>query len=158
MAEETLLGQEAKPVGLFFGNREVDSYGVASNTDWCWVTFKDGTREIMNKDEFEAAKSEGPGSEGFDFDKKRLLPVAEDILKLIYKWNVRLEDLGFLFRLAIDSIQLTVNQSKEVAYGQPAWSVRIDDIQKVLDEKKAVGVEPSKTTVLRDVQGTVIKY
>jgi hypothetical protein len=158
MTENNIEVSEPKPVGLYFGNREVKAYGVATGADLCWVTFKDGTREVMNVQEFEAAKSSEPTPEGFDFDKKRLLPASVEILKTLQKWNVRLEDIGFLFRLAIDALQLTVNQSKEVAYGQPAWAVRVDDIQKVLDDGLSEGIKPIHTDVLRDIQGTVIKY
>lgn len=138
----------------YFGSRKVSESGSAENSDQMWVIFDDGSREIMHKAEWESAKGTEPSNEDFEFDKKRLTPASQELLGLIKKRNLRLEDLGFLFRMAIDSIQLAVNQAKEAAFGQPAWTVRVDDIQKVLDENPG----KKRTEVIRDVQGTVIRY
>lgn len=141
---------------LYFGSRKVKTFGEASNGQ-VWVEYDDGGREIMGAAEWEK-KSEAPVEENFEFDKGRVMPAVKDLLEVVYKHNLRLEDLSLVFRVMIDSIQLAVDQAKEIAIGQPAWTVRVDDIQKILDDAKAIGEKKLQTDVLRAVQGNVIRY
>lgn len=145
---------------LYFGQREVKSWGEGkvgdANTGLVWVEFVDGSREVMQSAEWDC-KSEAPVNEDFDFDRRRLQPAVQEILNVVKKYNIRLEDMMTLFTLCRDSWQMAVNQAKELAFGQVAWLARVDDVQKVIDEAAMVGKKPT-TTVLRKVQGAIIDY
>lgn len=162
-----MIDQKTATEKVFFGSREVKNFGKGAMTGddgttfdsgLAWVEYMDGGREVMNFKEWSAGVSFQPQEENFDFDKKRLMPAVEDMLKLLNAYNLRLEDIMTVFTLVRDTIQLAVDQSKEVAFGQPAWVVRIDDIQKVLDDGKRVGNLPVNTGIIRQVQGSAVRY
>lgn len=141
----------------YFGSREVKEWGEVPEAGKVWVHYVDGGREAMTNEEW-SCRSNEPVNEDRNWDCARLQGIQKEILASVIKANVRLEDLSTLFTLVRDGIQLALNQAKEVAFEQPAWTVRIDDVQKVLDDGKMNGKTAKFTGMIRKVQGSAIDY
>ena len=139
---------------LYFGSKLVMSFKEIG--DYVEIVFEDASEEMVHRSEWDACKSETPKNENYEFEKMRMEAPQREVLKILEKYNVKLEDLGFLLTMVRDSLQMAVNQAKEIALGKPAWSLRTQDIQRVFDEGKKDGKTVKFTTVLRKVQGSML--
>lgn len=145
--------EEAKNV--FFGQKKVKEFELVGES--VFVEFEDGIRENIGKQEWEIGKSELPVEENREWFLGRLRSVSAEISETLRRHNVRLEEIGDIFTMVRDGIQLAINQAKEASFETPAWTARLGDIQRVLDKQAATG-KKIHTQNIRIVRGGLVDF
>jgi len=99
------------------------------------IQYVDGTKELMSQIMFDAVVKE-EATDLTTLRQNRMFPVVNDLLTVMLKWNVKINELEFLFALTTASINDNLNKADKKLWNKTLSDRTMDDVDTVLKEKK----------------------
>lgn len=116
----------------FIGNKRIEN--EEEQGDFVVLTFKDGSTARLAKCMLEVSATRSPVDDTALWDRQ-LTPVAKEILNVLMKWNVQLDQMSYLVNLLQTSLQKNSDEANEFLWGHPKEKRTMADINDVLNKK-----------------------
>ncbi len=120
----------------FIGPKETIGVSKIEDTELVKVLYKDGTSEEMTKLMYDNIVKE----ESTDLTTERanrVYPIVEEILKVLLKWGVKINEIDYLTTMVITSINQNIGKAEEILWGKEQRQINLIDADKVLKKKDA---------------------
>jgi hypothetical protein len=113
----------------FIEEREPSKSGV----ELVSVVFNDGTRQEYSKLMLEQEGVVTPQIQDLTaFRDKRILPIVKEVLKMLLKYNVKIEELDYLMQQAFTSVNMNLQKAEANFWGVERLGqqtlVQVDDV------------------------------
>lgn len=116
---------------MFIGEKEIEGQ-IPSGDKNVFVTYKDGSSEIITKLMYDASITEEPLDPSALRDHQ-MKPIIIGIISLLLEYDVKASDVQYITALVITSLQeWEVEADKKLWNGVGKRQIKISDIDKVL--------------------------
>jgi hypothetical protein len=103
------------------------------------VVFNDGSRQEYSKLMLEQEGVVTPQIQDLtEFRDKRILPIVKEVLKMLLKYNVKIEELDYLMQQAFTSVNMNLQKAEAIFWGVERLGqqtlVQVDDALLAVDK------------------------
>lgn len=114
----------------YYGDREILA-AEKQKDGTVEISFAEGETLVLPQEMFEAAQTDEPIEPG-ELRQKRISPVAHEVLSVILKWDLLLDEMDPLFNLLITSVNGSLEEAEKKLWGVERSEKTFSDIDKVL--------------------------
>lgn len=106
-----------------------------NNDEIIEVKFSDGGNEVFTKRMFEAVVKDSE-TDLTALRNNRLYPVVKEVLEVLLKWGVKVNEVDFLFALTTQSLNESIKKADEKVWKKIRSEITMFDLDEILRENK----------------------
>lgn len=115
----------------FYGQKEIKDIKDCTDSNLQEVIFSDQSSITLPKVMIAATESETP-TDPTTLRNKRCFPVAKEVLEVLLKWDVNINEIDFITQRVIMSINESLKKADEVLWKKPREEQTMSDVNNIM--------------------------